>query len=132
MQRVRSDRKQPMKASGGQFGGAGPCQMCRRTLAGLAAAVILVTGLCGCAAYRKCGSGGCPGDAEIAARVQALFKRHAELEPPNLIDVQALDRVVYLYGLVDTDYERQMAESVASQATGVRKVVNSIGLSGNR
>jgi osmotically-inducible protein OsmY len=106
--------------------------MCRRTLAGLASAVILAAGLCGCAAYRKCGSGGCPGDAEITAQVQALFKQHAELEPPNLLDVQTVDHVVYLYGLVDTDYERQMAESVALQASGVRKVVNSIGLSGNR
>jgi len=50
------------------------------------------------------------------------------LEPPNLIDVQTLDRVVYLYGLVDTDLERQLAESVARTAPGVVRVVDSIGL----
>jgi osmotically-inducible protein OsmY len=43
-----------------------------------------------------------------------------------------LDHVVYLSGLVDTDLERQMAESVAQEAKGVAKVVNSIGLSGGR
>jgi osmotically-inducible protein OsmY len=38
---------------------------------------------------------------------------------------------VYLYGLVDTDYQRQIAESVARQVPGVSKVINSIGLAGN-
>ena len=94
--------------------------------------VILAWTLTGCAAYRKCGTGGCLGDTEITSRVQALFKQHAELEPPNSLDVQTLDHVVYLYGVVDTDLEREMAESVALQAGGVARVVNSIGLSGNR
>lgn len=106
--------------------------MNNRTLTGSASTLILAMALAGCAAIQKCGTGGCPGDAEITARVQALFKQHPELEPPNLLDVQTLDHVVYLYGLVDTDYEREMAESVALQAGGVTQVVNSIGLSGNR
>jgi osmotically-inducible protein OsmY len=38
---------------------------------------------------------------------------------------------VYLYGLVDTDFQRQMAEDVAHQTAGVTKVINSIGLAGN-
>jgi osmotically-inducible protein OsmY len=74
----------------------------------------------------------CPGDAKITADVRALFQQHPILEPPNLLTVQTLDRVVYLYGLVDTDYEREIAELVALQAPGVAKVVNSIGISGNR
>jgi osmotically-inducible protein OsmY len=98
----------------------------------LAFAVILACAVSGCAAYKKCGFGGCPGDAKIAAQVRTLFEQHPELEPPNLLTVQALDHVVYLYGVVDTDFERAMAESVALQAPGVRKVVNSIGLSGGR
>ena len=85
----------------------------------------------GCAVYRKCGFAGCPGDAKITAGVKALFKQHPALEPPNLLTVQTLDHVVYLYGIVDTDLERQIAESVALQAPGVAQVVNSIGLSGN-
>jgi osmotically-inducible protein OsmY len=87
--------------------------------------------LYGCAIYRKCGFEGCPGDAAITAEIETLFKQHPALEPPNLLNVRTLDHVVYLYGLVDTDFERQMAESVALQAPGVATVVNSIGISGN-
>ncbi len=86
----------------------------------------------GCAAFTKCGFGGCPGDAEITAQVRALFDQHPVLEPPNLLQVQTLDHVVYLDGVVDTDFERQIAESVAHEAKGVARVVNSIGLSGGR
>lgn len=107
--------------------------MNRRTqLSNLTVAIILTGALSGCAASTKCGFGGCPGDAEITANVRALFSRHPVLEPPNLLNVQTLDHVVYLYGLVDTDFEREIAESVALQAPGVASVVNSIGLSGNR
>jgi osmotically-inducible protein OsmY len=97
----------------------------------LAFALILAC-VSGCATYRKCGFEGCPGDAKIAAAVRTLFEQHPELEPPNLLTVQTLDHVVYLYGVVDTDYQRLMAESVALQAPGVTKVVNSIGISGGR
>jgi osmotically-inducible protein OsmY len=95
-------------------------------------AILALSGMLGaCAAYEKCGFHGCPGDAKMAADVNAAFTHHAELQPPNLIDVQTIDGVVYLYGLVDTDYQRQMAEAVAHQVPGVTKVVNSIGLAGN-
>src|SRR5713226_8097448 len=98
----------------------------------LAFTLVLTGALPGCAAYRECGFGGCPGDAEITAEVRALFDQHPVLEPPNLLEVQTLDHVVYLNGVVDTDLERQTAESIAHQAKGVTKVVNSIGLSGGR
>jgi osmotically-inducible protein OsmY len=101
-------------------------------LCALALTFVLTGALPGCAAYKKCGFGGCPGDAEITAEVRALFDQHPALEPPNLLEVQTLDHVVYLNGLVDTDTQRLMAESVAHQAKGVTKVVNSIGLSGGR
>jgi osmotically-inducible protein OsmY len=97
----------------------------------LALALLLTGALPGCAAYQKCGFGGCPGDAKLAAAVRTAFETHPELEPPNLIKVQSVDQVVYLYGLVDTDFQRQMAEAVAHQAPGVTNVINSIGLSGN-
>ena len=98
----------------------------------LAITLMLAGVLSGCAAYKKCGFGGCPGDAEITADVRALFDQHPVLEPPNLLEVRTLDHVVYLNGVVDTDTQRLMAESVARQAKGVTKVVNSIGLSGGR
>jgi osmotically-inducible protein OsmY len=102
-------------------------------LPGPAMAIVWLTMLPGCAVYEtyeKCGFSGCPDDQRITQDVQALFNEHAALEPPNLIEVRTLDHVVYLSGLVDTDLERQMAESVAAGAQGVARVVNSIGLSG--
>jgi osmotically-inducible protein OsmY len=98
----------------------------------LAFTLVLAGALPGCAAYKKCGFGGCPGDAEITAEVRALFDQHPILQAPNLVEVQTLDHVVYLNGLVDTDLQRQTAESLAVEARGVAKVVNSIGLTGGR
>ena len=99
-------------------------------LSALAFILGLAAALSGCAAYTKCGFDGCPGDAQITAQVRSLLRQHPALEPPNLLEVHTLDHVVYLNGVVDTDLERQMAESVARQAKGVKRVVNSIGLSG--
>jgi osmotically-inducible protein OsmY len=94
---------------------------------------LIGTGLLpGCAAYGKCGFAGCLGDAGIASDVRAQFVLHPALEAPNSISVQALDGVVYLYGLVDTVLERELAGTVALQTPGVARVVNSIGISGNR
>jgi len=86
----------------------------------------------GCAAYRKCGLAGCPGDAGIASQVRAQLDLHPVLQPPNSISVQSLNGVVYLYGLVDTVFERELAGTVALETPGVARVVNSIGISGNR
>jgi osmotically-inducible protein OsmY len=83
-------------------------------------------------AYEKCGLQGCEHDRGISTQVRALFDQHPVLMPPNLISVLTIDRVVYLSGIVDTDFERQMAESVASQANGVARIVNSIGLNNAR
>ncbi len=88
-------------------------------------------GLAGCAAvatYEKCGRAGCRGDAAITAEVRRLYRQHPAIEAPNLIDVQTLDGVVYLYGTVDTDMQRELATSVALEAGGVTRVVNAIGI----
>jgi osmotically-inducible protein OsmY len=105
-----------------------------RQLSRLAFALLLTSILPGCTAYAtyaKCGFNGCPGDGKINLDVRALFDQHAVLQPPNILHIQTLDHVVYLSGLVDTDLERQLAESVAREATGVTRVVNSIGISNN-
>jgi len=104
-------------------------------LLGTAAAIVGLALLPGCGlydGYEKCGFGGCPDDQRITRDVLALLNQHPALEPPNLVQVQTLDHVVYLNGLVDTDLERQMAESLAAEAQGVARVVNSIGLSNGR
>ena len=97
----------------------------------LAFAIVLTGILPGCTTFRKCGFSGCAGDADISAQVRALLYQHS-LQPPNLIQVQTLDHVVYLSGLVNSDTERLTAQSVALEAPGVSKVVNSIGLIGGR
>jgi osmotically-inducible protein OsmY len=96
------------------------------------AAWLAAVALSGCTALDKCGLAGCGGDAQITAEVNALFEQHPALAPPNLLRVQTLDHVVYLYGLVDTELERQLAAAVAAEPPGVSRVVNSIGLNGNR
>jgi osmotically-inducible protein OsmY len=92
----------------------------------LACAVILAGVLSGCATYRRCGFSGCPGDAQITADIQALIREHPAIEAPNIVRVSTIDRVVYLYGQVDTEQERATAESLAHQVAGVRRVVDSI------
>lgn len=95
-------------------------------------AFISVATLPGCGVLNKCGLKGCAGDAQITVAARDLLSQHPALQPPNLIDVQTLDHVVYLHGLVNTELERQMAETVVRQAKDVRSVVNVIGISGNR
>ena len=89
---------------------------------------MLTGALPACAAYRKCGFAGCPGDAKITADVRVLIEHYPALNPPNSVRVQTLDHVVYLTGEVNTDLERAMADSVALAVAGVTRVVNSISL----
>jgi osmotically-inducible protein OsmY len=95
----------------------------------LACAVILAGVLSGCATYRSCGFSGCPGDAQITADIQALIRQHPAIEAPNSVRVSTIDQVVYLYGQVDTEGERETAESLAREVAGVRRVVDSINFS---
>jgi osmotically-inducible protein OsmY len=97
-----------------------------RQLCALIFAITVTAALPACAVYRKCGLSGCPGDARITAEVRALLDQHAALGPPNLIRVQTLDRVVYLSGQVSTDLQREIAQSIALEAPGVARVVNSL------
>jgi osmotically-inducible protein OsmY len=103
-----------------------------RFFAAALAPILAVGGLAGCATYKKCGLSGCPGDAQITANVQVLLDQNPSLGPPNRVSIQTLDHVVYLNGLVDTPFERRLAESVAAEAAGVTRVVNNIGLSSAR
>jgi len=102
-----------------------------RQLAALALLVIQTQLLCGCAAYhawRKCGDAGCPRDAQITAEVRSLLRQHPELNPPNEVYVQTVDRVVYLSGQLATESQRDTAEAVARRAPGERGVVDNIAL----
>jgi osmotically-inducible protein OsmY len=97
-----------------------------RGLYGLASSFVLAGALAGCASYDKCGLEGCAGDARVTQNVQTLFDHHPELGPPNSIQVQTLNHVVYLNGMVGEGLQSSEAESVALGAPGVTRVVNSI------
>jgi hypothetical protein len=93
-------------------------------LRALVAAFMLVAALPGCAAFPQ--SSDPTVDQKITADVEARFRQHPELESPDLIDVRTINRVVYLSGTVSAGSQRDYAESVASRAPSVAKVVNSI------
>ena len=104
----------------------------RRRAATLTALILglLLVPLTGCAyseARAKCGAGGCEGDAAITQQVQALFKQHTEFG--TQLYVKTMDQVVYLTGQVNTELQRDSAESLARGVTGVRKVINNVGVS---
>jgi osmotically-inducible protein OsmY len=97
-----------------------------RKLRGLTSVVILMGALTGCATYQKCGFAGCAGDAQVTQNIQSMFDQHPELGPPNSIQIQTLNHVVYLNGMVGEGLQRSTAESVALGTPGVTRVVNSI------
>jgi osmotically-inducible protein OsmY len=88
----------------------------------------LLSDLYGCATFDKCGFAGCAGDAETTANVEAQFRQHGDLSPPNLLNVQTLDHVVYLSGLVSTGLQRDDAEDVAREASDGARIVDTIGV----
>jgi osmotically-inducible protein OsmY len=97
-----------------------------KPLYALASILILTAVLPGCATYSKCGFGGCPGDAKITADTRALLNQRPDLGPPNSINVETLDHVVYLSGEVSAGIMSERAESIAREAPDVARVVNSI------
>jgi osmotically-inducible protein OsmY len=60
--------------------------------------------------------------------VRSLLEQHPAFDPPNHVYAQTADGVVFLSGRIATDLQRETAETVAREASGVRKVVNSIAL----
>ena len=72
---------------------------------------------------------GGPTDEQITAAVRGKIAEFPSLLAPNEISVQTLNKVVYLYGQVNTTVQRDLAESAASRVEGVRRVVDSIALS---
>ena len=87
---------------------------------------ILIGAVAGCAEYRECGLEGCPADEKITASVQARLDRDASFGPPGSIQVQTLNRVVFLNGEVDVGLEKAAAASEAKQVPGVTRIVNNI------
>ena len=65
-------------------------------------------------------------DASIKSQVQAELKMHPALQAPNSIRVQTRNQVVYLYGHVDTELQREEAVSIAEGVSNVKRVVATI------
>jgi osmotically-inducible protein OsmY len=84
----------------------------------------------GCADF-KCSPENCAVDAKITADVRAVLKQHPEFGAPAELQVQTINRVVYLHGLVNSDLERQSAEALVRRVANIKDVVNSISPRGN-
>lgn len=91
----------------------------------IAGTTLLIT-LSGCASFRGCGAADCQGDRKITSDVEHLIDRTPALMGSTPISVQTNHGIVYLNGLVETDLERYMAESVAMQAPNVAMVINDV------
>jgi osmotically-inducible protein OsmY len=93
---------------------------------GLGVLALATTLFSGCSvynAYTKCGFKGCEGDAAITAEVTGKLRQRPDIDFANSINVQTLDGVVYLYGM---SWDPAGAASLASQTSGVKRVVNSV------
>jgi osmotically-inducible protein OsmY len=87
---------------------------------------LLAAALSGCVGFGKCDPATCTGDKKITADVYTMIKEHREFGAPGTIRVQTFSGVVYLNGLVETDFERRSAESLVMQVANVKDVVNSL------
>lgn len=96
----------------------------RGSIGALVIALSVSSLFAGCAAEQKCGLEGCPGDAQITAKVESLLNQHSEVGTE--VSVQTLDRVVYLSGYVSAGEIRATAEDLARTAPGVSRVVDTI------
>lgn len=92
--------------------------MSKSKLAAPGALVLILIGLSGCATYA--------GDRQITANVRAAFDQHPDLGPPNSINVETVNRVVYLTGRVSEGAMRSTAESLARDSKGVAHVEDTI------
>jgi osmotically-inducible protein OsmY len=90
--------------------------------------VILMSVLTGCATYGKYGSDS-TSDAKVTANVQAAIDQNRTLGAPDSIQVQTIDRIVYLHGMVSEGLQSRQAGAIAQQMPGVARVVNLLAVS---
>jgi osmotically-inducible protein OsmY len=85
----------------------------------------LLLGLCACAPTPVSDKSAPSADANITETIRTAIYKRAELAGDD-INVQTHEGVVYLYGLVDTNPERETVESIARAVPGVKRIVDSI------
>jgi hypothetical protein len=69
-------------------------------------------------------------DEKLRAEVQKQIDKRPSLKFYG-ISVRTVDHVVYLEGLVDTNFDRSQAEAIARAVPGVTKVYDKLVLNGN-
>ena len=99
-------------------------------LRAFALAAMLAGALAACSTTPDCPAGGCAGDALIKQRVDQMIYDNKAIQPFS-ITVQAKNGVVYLYGIVDTQLQKNVLEDETAKIPGVKRVVNSISVRGN-
>lgn len=82
--------------------------------------------LSGCAVFDKCAPENCTTDAQIKKDASDLMGQHREFGPPGTVHVQVINGVVYLTGLVDSDFEVRNAEALVRQVANVKDVENNL------
>jgi osmotically-inducible protein OsmY len=92
--------------------------------------VLTASTLASCMSARKCDSTSCEADARITANLDAWLYDNKAIQPFT-VTVQTIDGTVYLYGIVDTQLQKNIIEDQAGKTPGVKKVVNSISVRGN-
>jgi osmotically-inducible protein OsmY len=90
---------------------------------------VLIGSGSGCAVSGGRGLSASPGDDGVSALVRAQLAQCPSLRGSNSLRVQTYGRVVYLTGQVDSDEQRDLAESITSEVAGVARVVDTISLS---
>ena len=89
------------------------------------AVLVLAAVMAGCAFARADGE-----DEKLRAEVQKQIDKRPSLKFYG-ISVRTVDHVVYLEGLVDTNFDRSQAEAIARAVPGVTKVYDRLVLNGN-
>jgi osmotically-inducible protein OsmY len=91
-------------------------------------AMLMLSGLLSaCASFDKCGFSGCTGDEAITLAVKERLNNSPAYKG-DLLRVQTLDGVVYVNGLVSSDYEYFELVGFLKGIPGVTKVVNNTGV----
>lgn len=97
-----------------------------------AAALATCSFLQGCVfvdTHHKCG-GQCSGDKQVTDQIRTILFQRPDIMS-NDIEVQTLDGVVYLHGLIDTDVQRQTILDAVNSVPGVVRVIDSLALRGS-
>ncbi|MEX0805331.1 MAG: BON domain-containing protein [Candidatus Binatia bacterium] len=91
----------------------------------LVAAMVVLFALTGCQAMTGRTAGESIDDLTITTAVKARLAAD-KVSTLTRIDVDTVDRVVYLNGVVDSEHEKRRAEDIASLVSNVKEIINNL------